>query len=199
MVEHVYELECMWDQRLEDELYANNISWDYIQYIRNLVWNWKETGDPDYLDHLIVFCFEHNIPVTQEILQYLASSSKKRLNREYKYRTKKGAIRDESLKNQALLWVMKLVEFCGLTQQQACEKAVAMLHRDYPSCSLRKASSMDKKYLEWKKENSSLIEELKSTRRKKYGHEEWTSKEIAEFIAAFDIELDPQLKGNRRD
>lgn len=153
---------------------------------------WVETGDPDYLDKIIIDADNHNIAIKGVLLEQISIASLKRLKREYSY-TKKTKVNADVPSEHAYWVIFKLTYFCDKRISEAALLAAAWLDYMFPSHST-KASTLEKRYPTWRSDNADSIEYVKSIRENG-----WSKLEQENFILSIPHLIPQSLKGNRRD
>ena len=153
---------------------------------------WLKSGDPDYLDKIIMDLDKSGTEIKGVLLEQIAIAAKKRLLRKYSY-TKKTKVNSDVLLDQTCWVVFKLIHFCNKTMEDATLLSAGILDAKFPLES-KKASTIDKEYTKWKKANSDSIDIVKS-----FKPDGWTKDEQNNFLALFPEKISPSLKGNRRE
>lgn len=154
--------------------------------------NWLDSGDPDYLDKVIIDANNNNMEIKGVLLEQVAIASLKRLKREYSY-TKKTKINSEVPTENAYWQIFKLNHFCNKSISEASLLAAAWLDYMFPSHST-KASTLEKRYPTWRHKNIDSVEYVKTIRE-----EGWCKQEKEKFLSSFPEAIPQSLKGNRRD
>jgi hypothetical protein len=152
---------------------------------------WLQSGDPDYLDKIIMDLDKSCTEIKGVLLEQIAIAAKKRLLREYSY-TKKTKVNSDILLDETCWVVFKLIHFCNKTMSDATLLAASLLDEKFPFAS-KKASTIDKEYAVWKKAHIDSINIVKS-----YKPDGWTQEEQTNFLTLFPEKISPSLKGNRR-
>lgn len=182
--EEIFEIQMRFEKEtaLKDSITSISISFS----------QWLESGDPDYLDKVIIDVNKHNLEIKGVLLEQVAIASLKRLKREYSY-TKKTKVNAELPTEQAYWKIFKLNNFCNKSINEASLLAAAWLDYRFPSHST-KASTLEKRYPTWRNKNIESIEYVKSIRE-----EGWCKQEQENFLSSFPKTIPQSLKGNRRD
>jgi hypothetical protein len=142
--------------------YCNERDWKKNNFIVEKYFSWwVKTQNPDYMDHVVIECNRINIPLKGVLLEQLAIASSNRLSRIYSYRQESKVGQEFALHN-AYKSIFELCQFCEKTRKDATLLVATMLAEHFPN-DKRKASSLDKGYLNWikTKEGSEIVEELK--------------------------------------
>lgn len=153
---------------------------------------WLNSGDPDYLDKMIMDMNRDGLQIKGLILEQMAIASFNRLLREYSY-TKKTRINIDILDEQTYFLIFKLIHFCHKKRDEATFLMAGLLDAKYPLAS-KKASYLDKQYSKWSEENVTHIDYVKSLKP-----DGWTIEEQDTFMNNFPNKISPALRGNRRE
>ncbi|MBA6370960.1 hypothetical protein H4J56_05910 [Colwellia sp. BRX8-4] len=153
---------------------------------------WLESGDPDYLDKIIIDADKNNIAIKGVLLEQISIASLRRLKREYSY-TKKTKINANVPSDQAYWVIFKLTFFCNKSISESALLAAVWLDNIFPSHST-KASTLEKRYPTWRSDNIDSIEYVKSIRE-----DGWSKLEQENFISSIPHLIPQSLRGNRRD
>ncbi|MEL0630876.1 hypothetical protein [Psychromonas aquatilis] len=172
---------------------------DYRHYGLTLFNNfdhWLEDRDPDYLDECVRICATCNVPIKGLLLKHLAIASETRLNRGFMYvkNAKTTKIGVEQFLFDACLDVFILTNFCGKTRAEATLLVVGRLVSNEANSRYKKASTLDKKYVEWLKKSKRSIKGI----QEEYPNG-WTHDEQLIFLQKFPTNPPEYLKGNRRE
>lgn len=172
---------------------------DYRHYgltLLNYFVRWLEVRDPDYLDECVRICATCNVPIKGLLLKHLAIASETRLSRGFTYvkNAKATKIGVEQVLFDACLDVFILIYFCAKTQNEATLLVIGRLVSNTANSRYQKASTLDKKYAEWRKKSKRLIEDIQD----KYPSG-WTYDEQLTFLQKFPIDPPESLRGTRRE
>ncbi len=163
-----------------------------ISSIRINFSEWLDSGDPDYLDKIIIDANKNDIEIKGVLLEQISIASLKRLKREYSY-TKKTKINANIPREEAYWVIFKLTYFCNKGVGEASLLAAAWLDNMFPFNST-KASTLEKRYPAWKSDNKNSVEYVMSIRK-----DGWSKAEQEEFLSTIPDLIPKSLKGNRRD
>lgn len=151
---------------------------------------WLNTGDPDYLDKLIMDANRDNIEIKGVLLEQVAIAAKNRLLRKYTY-TKRTKINQEGFLDFICLHVFKLRTYCNKTDDEATFLVAGALDKQYPLSS-KKASTISKEYAAWARGHSEYLEKAKSN-----GPDKWSKKQQEDYLSQFPNKISEVLRGNR--
>lgn len=152
---------------------------------------WLETGDPDYLDKIIIVIDSHGLEIKGVLLEQLAIASYKRLKREFHY-GKKTKVNKSVPSDQANWNIFKLMHFCKYNLEDAAFLSSGWLDKTFPEYGL-KASVLNLRYPQWRDKNIDSIDYVKSIRP-----DGWNKEEQEIFLASFPKSVSNHLKGERR-
>jgi hypothetical protein len=157
---------------------------------------WLETQHPDWLDSLVVLCDKNDVEVSGVLLEQLAIASSTRLKREYTkiYRQEESKAGKAWVDKRADKNIFILVYYCGKTKEEACLLAAGWLSEYFPDCT-KKASTLEKRYPNWERENKDSVDRAKYLVSAGHG---WTKAQQLAFLDDFPSDISEDLKGNRR-
>lgn len=149
--------------------------------------NWIESRNPDYLDYMVLYTAENNIPITPIMHRALTIAAEQRLIRakEIKahYRSKSVITKKDGALDNAMRHMMRLIVFCGLNHDDASLIAAAYWKRRFSHITSRPANTFRKDYGTWSKKNAQFIKGIKE----EYP-DGWSEEEIQAYVnqPAFD-------------